>query len=135
MLNILVSNQKEYSPIRLVSGPIVLGRLPKVVGLSHTIQDDYCSAHQLQVEELPGSRVCLKNLSTKVCVSLSSGSILEPGATCETVLPIRMGAGKTVIEIEVAPEPGASGSFATIARPIALRVRSPGAPDLSGLVE
>src|SRR3954452_5385970 len=68
MLNILVSNQKEYSSIRVRSGPIVLGRNPKIGGLIHTIQDDYCSAQQLQVEELPGGRVRLTNLSKRVQV-------------------------------------------------------------------
>jgi adenylate cyclase len=125
MLNILVSNQNEYSPIRLTSGPIVLGRNPQNGGQTHTIQDDYCSAHQLKVEELPGSRVRLANLSKKVHVALSSGTTLGPGATCESLLPLRMGAGKTVIEIEVArTDEESPEAFATIAQPIALRVRS-----------
>ena len=37
MLNILVSNQKEYSSIRLASGSVVLGRAPKTGGQTHTI--------------------------------------------------------------------------------------------------
>ena len=84
MLNILISNQKEYSPIRLGSGSIVLGRAPRPGGLTHTIQDDYCSANQLQVEELPEGRVRLTNLSARVFVTLSSGSSLEPAASCES---------------------------------------------------
>jgi adenylate cyclase len=134
MINILVSNQKETSAVRVKSGPIVLGRAPKTHGQTHTIQDDYCSAHQLQVEELPGSRVRLTNMSTKVSVALSSGNALEPGATCETALPLRLGAGKTVIEIEPArSDQEVSDTFATIAQPIALRVRPPLSPEQSGL--
>src|SRR5215467_8603945 len=125
MLNIVVSNQKEYSPVRVASGPIVLGRAPKTGEASHTIQDDYCSAQQLRVEELPEYRVRLTNLSARVVVALSSGSTLEPGTTCDSSLPIRLKAGKTVIEVEVGRhEYDNPGTFATIAQPIALRVRS-----------
>jgi adenylate cyclase len=126
MLHILVSNQKEHSPIRVPSGSIVLGRAPKTGERKHTIQDDYCSAQQLEVEEQPDGRVRLKNLSTRVLVALSSGGSLDPGATCESALPLRLKAGKTVIEIEVGhSEQDMSGSFVTIAQPIALRVRAP----------
>src|SRR4051812_29989493 len=103
MLNILVSNQKEYSPIRVKSGPILLGRSPKINGQSHTIQDDYCSAQQLQVEEIAGGRVRLTNMSRRVQVVLSRDSFLEPGKTSELMLPLRLVAGKTVIEIELMP--------------------------------
>jgi hypothetical protein len=100
MLNILVSNQKEYSPLRVATGSIVLGRAPRTGETKHTIQDDYCSAHQLQVDELPEGRVRLTNMSARVLVSMASGSTLEPGSTCEANIPLRLKAGKTVIEIE-----------------------------------
>jgi adenylate cyclase len=59
-------------------------------------------------------------------VALSSGSTLEPGGHCESALPLRLKAGKTVIEIELGhPEQDMSGSFVTIAQPIALRVKAP----------
>src|SRR5690242_8409313 len=133
MLNILVSNPKEYSPIRLGSGSIVLGRAPRAGGLSHTIQDEYCSANQLQVEELPGYRVRLSNMSTRVSVAMSSGLTLEPGASSEASLPLRLKAGKTVIEIEAArPDQDPAGSLSTISQPIALRARSPMGPDQVG---
>src|SRR5438067_1048660 len=54
MLNILISNQKEYSPIRLGSGSIVLGRAPRPGGLTHTLQDDYCSASEWPSASLSG---------------------------------------------------------------------------------
>ncbi len=143
MLDLLVTNQKEHSSIRLSGGAIVLGRAPKTGGLTHTIQDDYCSAHQLRVEEVAGTGVRLWNLSTKVAVNLSIGRVLSPGATCETGLPVRLHAGKTVIEIEaVKPVPGSpraeaghdsevvpdsdsesADALATIAQPIALQVK------------
>ncbi len=127
MLKILVSNQNEHSPIRLPSGSMVLGRAPKTSGHLHAIQDDYCSAQQLELEELPEGRVRLKNLSSRVVVAvLSSGSSVEPGATCESALPLRLRAGKTVIEIEPGhADQDMSGSFVTIAQPIALRIRTP----------
>src|SRR4051794_19850660 len=125
MLNILVSNQKEYSPLRVASGSIVLGRAPRTGDTRHTIQDDYCSAHQLQVEELPEGRVRLTNMSARVMVTLASGTTLEPGASSEASIPLRLKAGKTVIEIEAGGSSHESmESFATIAQPIALRVRS-----------
>jgi adenylate cyclase len=126
MLHILVSNQKEHSPIRLPSGSIVLGRAPKIGERTHTIQDDYCSAQQLEIEEIPEGRVRLKNLSARVVVALSSGGNLEPGATCDAGLPVRLKAGKTVVEIEPGhADQDMSESFVTIAQPIALRVRIP----------
>jgi adenylate cyclase len=126
MLQILVSNQKEHSPIRVPSGPIVLGRAPKTGERTHVIQDEYCSGQQLEIEELAEGRVRLKNLSTKVLVALSSGGSLNPGATCESALPVRLKAGRTVVEVEAGhPEQDMSGSFVTIAQPIALRVRPP----------
>lgn len=121
MLCLAVSNQKESSQFTHADGPIVLGRAPKVSGATHTIQDDYCSAHQLRVEAMPGSQVNLTNMSTRVPVELSDGSKLDPGTTLAHSLPVRMNVGRTVIEIKAdsGPDP-----YQTIAQPIALSVRS-----------
>jgi adenylate cyclase len=125
MICVLVSNQKERSQFKHGAGPIVLGRAPKVTGPTHTIQDDYCSAHQLRVEELPNCQVRLTNMSTRVRVELAGGSNLDPGATCVSSLPVRLTTGKTLVEIAMDPsDPDRADSFSTIPQPVALTVRS-----------
>jgi adenylate cyclase len=126
MIHILVSNQKEHSPILLPSGPIIIGRAPRAGQRSHRVQDDFCSAQQLEIEEISEGRVRLKNLSARVVVALlSTGENLEAGATCESALPVKLKAGKTIIEVETGADQEISESLVTIAPPVAGRVRPP----------
>src|SRR5262249_1781685 len=57
----------------------------------------------LQLEELPGRRVRLKNLSSKERVALPDGSALAPGISGEVALPLSLVIGYTEVTIEIAP--------------------------------
>ena len=119
MLCFSVSNKRERTRFRHESGPIELGRQPKLGGPEHVVQDPYVSASQLLVEELPGDRVRIMNLSQKVKADLANGTPIEPCTSCELDLPVRLTVGATLIEI--APEGSEEGSveeMGTIARPI-----------------
>ena len=99
MLCFSVSNKRERTRFSHESGSIELGRQPKLGGPEHMIQDPYVSASQLLVEELPGDRIRIKNLSQKVKADLANGTPIEPCASCELDLPVRLTVGTTLIEI------------------------------------
>src|SRR5258708_2594140 len=101
MIKIIISNLKSSYCVTHQGDPIILGRNPAARDLpTHAIKDDYCSANQLWVEELPGARLRLENLSKRIVVEFKDAGVLEPGSAGEYPLPLRMLAGRTVIEIE-----------------------------------
>ena len=119
MLCFSVSNKRERTRFSHESGPIELGRQPKLGGPEHVIQDPYVSASQLLLEELPGDRIRIKNLSQKVKADLANGTPIEPCASCELELPVRLTVGTTLIEIaSEGNEEEPVEEMGTIARPI-----------------
>ncbi len=119
MLCFSVSNKRERTRFRHENGPIELGRQPKLGGSEHVIADPYVSASQLLVEELPGDRIRIKNLSQKVKAEQANGTPIEPCASCELDLPVRLTVGTTLIEIaSEESEEELVEEMGTIARPI-----------------
>jgi adenylate cyclase len=117
MLTFYVANKTETRRFEHAGGPIELGREPEGPAAQWVIQDDYVARRQLRVEERPGGRVVLENLSRKSVIALADGTSLGPGASREVDLPVRLTAGETLIEIAATEAMGRIG-LQTIERPV-----------------
>jgi adenylate cyclase len=113
MLRISVKNDKQNKEINHSAGPIEFGRgvaqgsLPRFV-----VEDGFVSRDQLRVEELPGDRAHLRNLSTKYPITLGDGTEIPANGDKDLNLPVRLRIGETLIEI--APNEAATASPAGI---------------------
>jgi signal transduction histidine kinase len=123
MIELFVSNDRERQQLRHASGPIEVGRGPKRHDVPRcVIQDPYVSKDHLRLEELPGPRLRVENLSQKQPAWISTDKALAPGTTHELALPLRLTVGNTLLEISPAEEESAEGGmFATIAEPRRVR--------------
>src|SRR3954452_23013226 len=98
MLRISIANQTGQVQFEHARGPIEFGRDPRR-DKRQVIADPLVSNNQLRVEELPGGRVRLENLSQRVPIILAVGTSFGPGADREVGLPARLTVGETLIEI------------------------------------
>ncbi|MDR3637620.1 MAG: adenylate/guanylate cyclase domain-containing protein [Isosphaeraceae bacterium] len=120
MIRISVSNKHGSSQFEHDGGPLVFGREARGDPGRRVIEDDYVSKDQLRIEELPGSRVRLDNLSSKVFVRCSDGTAIAPRTTRELALPAHITVGMTAIHlVSETADSVDSGSLRTIARPSA----------------
>jgi adenylate cyclase len=126
MLRLYISGQKEAAQFEHQAGPLEIGREPREGNARRVIHDPYMSADQLRVEELPGGRVRLENLSRKVPVNVADGTVIEAGKTGVLTLPARLSVGTTLIQIDLVVSElsrsgsasSSAGSLMTIAKPI-----------------
>lgn len=120
MLRILLVYKKVPTEFEHSGGPIEFGRGPEQEIPRRVLPDPSVSANQLRVEELPRSRVTLRNLSKKFPVWLANGTTIEAGCDCEAALPVRLTMGETQLHLEqVATHAEESAeSFRTVERPI-----------------
>ncbi len=113
MLWIAVKNARQDSQFGHAAGPIEFGRGPQSEAPRCVIDDGFVSRDQLRVEELPGGRVRLCNLSAKHPVTLGDGTLLAAGGQQELGLPLRLTMGETALALSArtaAPSPlGPSG--------------------------
>jgi hypothetical protein len=122
MLSILVSTGQRNLHVEHAAGPIQFGRRPQRKE-SKTgqpirrvpLEDLYASRDHLRVEEQPGWRVRLENLSTRWPVSLNNAGQVPAGGSWESPLPVKATVGQTVITLTSKGYPGAPpgplGSF------------------------
>jgi len=82
MLQIRVDNSDQQLSLIHRDGPLQLGRVVRESPDWVTLTDDYVSREQLQLEELPGERVTVTNISKPVPMVLSSGATVSPGESC-----------------------------------------------------
>src|SRR5437763_7700962 len=101
MLRISIANKAGQDQFEHAQRPIELGRHPRLPK-PQQIQDPYVGNDQLRVEELSGERVRLENMHKKFSINLADGTSLDPGASRETDLPVRLFVGQTIIDIEQA---------------------------------
>ena len=101
MFAITVSNKLETQTLTHSRGPLEFGRgpardaTPRVV-----IKDAFVSRDHVRIEPIPGMRVRIVNLSTKAPVMIDNHSLLNPGTDCEYPLPVRLGVGESVVDVE-----------------------------------
>ncbi len=102
MLHVVVEGPAGRTEFDHQSGPLEFGRGPKRDCARRVLDDSYVSANQLRVEERPGNKVRVENLSTRVPVKFS-GTTLDAGQSCDASLKLEVRVGQTTIILE-APE-------------------------------
>ena len=121
MLFISISNEKQNRLIEHRSGPFELGRGPGGELPRFVIDDGFVSRDHLRVEELPGERLALHNLSTRNPVLLSDGSEIPAAESREVSLPVSVMVGETSVVIRAqaeAPSAAARGLEPTRTAPV-----------------
>ena len=105
MITLIAVNRLETQQLNHRVGPLEVGRGPARGGVPRLIvPDGFVSRDHLRIEELPGKQVRLGNLSAKSAVAVDNHSLLTPGTAAEYRLPVRVGVGETVIDLEYAAE-------------------------------
>src|SRR2546423_11417617 len=101
MFSVTVTNKLETQQLTHSRGPLEFGRGPARDGTARVVvRDAFVSRDHLRVEELPGGRVRIVNLSSKAPIAIDNHSLLNPGADCEYPLPVRLGIGETVVDVD-----------------------------------
>lgn len=119
MLALTITNKLENQQLVHSSGPLEVGRGPKRNSLTRVVvQDGFVSRDHLMLEELPNSHIRVVNVSQRAPVAIDNHSLLTPGASCDCLLPIRLGLGETVIDVDYAPPEDESEVFLTVAAPV-----------------
>jgi adenylate cyclase len=118
-MQVSVSNKAGMTRFEHAGGPLEFGREARPGTLRRVIDDPYLSKNQLRIEEIPGSRLRVENLSSKVAVRTTEGLSIAPGATHVLPLPVRFTVGMTLIDFEETAEAEAddAGALRTVARP------------------
>src|SRR5215217_6228061 len=117
MLRIFQVYKKAQTQFEHGGGPIEFGRGPQRDVPRRVLQDPSVSGDQLRIEELPFGRVRVQNLSKRFPVWLATSQTIDPGATCDVALPIRLTIGETLLQVEEIKEDAASESLRTVERP------------------
>ena len=89
MLRFFVSNKKDSLPFEHSFGLLEFGREAKPGCPRIVLSDPYVSSSHLRVEELPGGRVQITNLSKRRPVMLADGREIGIGAVSNS--PFRPG--------------------------------------------
>ncbi len=120
MISLTVANRIENQQLTHPAGPLEVGRGPKRGGTARVmVQDGFVSRDHLKIEEMPNSVVRVENLSARTPVAVDNQSLLTPGQSCDCPLPVRLGVGETVIDVEwVRPDEDTSQRFLTVAAPV-----------------
>lgn len=108
MLDIHVCNERQNEQFRH-AGRLELGRGPQRAVARFQLEDQYVSRDQLLLEELPGRRVRLQNLSSTRPVHLPDGSKIAAGRADTVDMPIVLTIGKSQVKLTAsAPETAAA---------------------------
>lgn len=123
MLTLTVTNKLETQQLTHPSGALEIGRGPARTGAARVVvKDAFVSRDHIRVEEVPGRKVRVVNLSTKAPVTVDGHAVLNPGADCEYILPVRLAVGETVVDVDSGDaEPLSVNNLRTIAAPAATR--------------
>ncbi len=114
MLSVLIKNDRQQQQIFHSSGVLELGRGPKREAARLTIDDNFVSRDQLEMEQVGEDALRLTNLSRSQAVELADGSHLDSGATLERPLPVSFVIGYTEVTVDrvapiLAPQAGPQG--------------------------
>jgi len=119
MISITLSNKLENQHLAHPTGAIEIGRGPKRGEVARMmVLDGFVSRDHLKVEELPDGSLRVENLSARAPVAVDNHSLLTPGQVCDCPLPVRLGVGETVIDVEAVRQEEASDHFLTVAAPV-----------------
>ncbi len=117
MLTLIAVNRLETQQLTHPSGPLEVGRGPARSGVPRLVlPDGFVSRDHLRVEELPGKQVRVENVSARASVAVDNHSLLTPGTHAAYKLPVRVGLGETVIDLDyAAPDPATNPNMRTVA--------------------
>jgi signal transduction histidine kinase len=120
MLTLTVTNQLETQQLTHNAGPLEIGRGPGRAGTARvTVRDAFVSRDHVRLEERPGRKVRVSNLSAKSSVTVDSHATLAPGAESDFILPVRLAVGETMVDVDSGDaEPLAANVLRTIAAPV-----------------
>jgi signal transduction histidine kinase len=120
MLAVTVTNKLETQQLTHKSGPLEVGRGPARDGIARVVvRDAFVSRDHLRLEGLTNRKVRVLNLSTKAPVTVDNHSLLNPGTECEFILPVRLGVGETVVDIDSGEaQPISVNLLKTVAAPV-----------------
>jgi adenylate cyclase len=99
MLRVHVVNRDQDEHFALESGPFELGRGSPREAKRFIIRDDTVSRDHLRLEECPGNRVRLLNLSRSQKITMPDGSFIDCGVSREFALPVRIPLGHTIVDL------------------------------------
>jgi adenylate cyclase len=121
VLSIYIASKEGGRKIEHSSGPLEFGREPGLPsGVARVILgDEYISANQMRIEERPGRRVSLQNLSRRVPIGLTGGTSLLPGTAIELELPTRVILNATLIDVDATTAERPADEMATLDPPAA----------------
>jgi adenylate cyclase len=135
MLHIQVSNRRESQQFDHPAGPIEFGRGPQTTGCPRSvIQDLSVSRNHMRLEELPAGTLRVENLSKNHPIRLADNTVIEPLASCEARLPLRLTLGETLVEVEAAADVSRD-MLETLAYPVRAALRPGAAVNLDALGE
>jgi signal transduction histidine kinase len=119
MLTLTVANKLETQQLSHNAGPLEIGRGPARTGTARVVvKDAFVSRDHIRIEEVPGRKVKVVNLSTKAPLTIDGHAVLNPGADCDYVLPVRLAVGETVVDVDSGDaEPLSVNVLRTIAAP------------------
>ena len=119
MLTLTITNKLETQQLTHNSGPLELGRGPVRPGAARiVVRDAFVSRDHIRLDELPGRKVKVTNLSTKTPVTVDNHAVLNPGVNCDYLLPVRLAIGETVIDVDSGDTDSVSANqYQTIAAP------------------
>jgi adenylate cyclase len=101
MLSIHVVSSGSEETHKHEGGVLELGRGPQRQARRIVVKDPSVSRDQLQLEELPGGRLRLVNLSQSQPVKIPGGPTIAIGGNRELDLPVTLSLGQTLVDVEV----------------------------------
>jgi len=119
MLTLTVVNKLETQQLSHHTGPLEFGRGPARSGTARVmVKDAFVSRDHVRLEEIPGRKVKVTNLSARAPVTVDGHAVLNPGADCDYLLPVRLALGETVVDLDAGEaEPLSVNALRTIAAP------------------
>jgi signal transduction histidine kinase len=119
MLTLTITNKLETQQLTHNAGPLEIGRGPARTGTARVVvKDAFVSRDHIRIEEVPGRKARVVNLSTKASVTVDGHAVLNPGADCDYLLPVRLAVGETVVDVDCGEaEPLSVNALRTIAAP------------------
>ncbi len=122
MLTLSITNKLEQQQLTHKGGALEVGRGPARPGAVRVVvKDAFVSRDHVRIEEAPGKKVKVTNLSGKAPVTVDGHAVVQPGTDATYLLPARLALGETVIDIDSGDaEPQSVNNMRTIAagRPV-----------------
>lgn len=117
MLTLSITNKLEQQQLTHKSGALEIGRGPARPGAVRVVvKDAFVSRDHVRIEEAPGKKVKISNLSAKAPVTVDGHAVVQPGTDATYMLPARLALGETVIDIDTGDaEPMSVNNMRTIA--------------------